>query len=268
MTKMLRRRWTSISLGAALAVLAGAASTDAAECPRKDALGTSRILSVDAKTNPRVGLKSFPQTLPLADREVVLTFDDGPNPPTTSKVLAALAQECVRATFFLIGLHASQHPDMVKRIAREGHTVGHHTYSHPFMARIPFDKARSEIDRGIAAVETALHGVPATTPSTPFFRFPYFEATQGQLDMLQTRGIVVFGADLWASDWNEMTPEQELKLVTERLAASGQGIILFHDPKARTAAIMPAFLRYLRENGYRIVHIVPPGTSQKNADAR
>ena len=268
MTKMLRRRWTSISLGAALAVLAGAASTDAAECPRKDALGTSRILSVDAKTNPRVGLKSFPQTLPLADREVVLTFDDGPNPPTTSKVLAALAQECVRATFFLIGLHASQHPDMVKRIAREGHTVGHHTYSHPFMARIPFDKARSEIDRGIAAVETALHGVPATTPSTPFFRFPYFEATQGQLDMLQTRGIVVFGADLWASDWNEMTPEQELKLVTERLAASGKGIVLFHDPKARTAAIMPAFLRYLRENGYRIVHIVPPGTSQKSADAR
>ena len=59
-----------------------------------------------------------------------------------------------------------------------------------------------------------------------------------------------------------------MKLVTERLAANGKGIVLFHDPKARTAAIMPAFLRYLRENGYRIVHIVPPGASQKNADAR
>ncbi|WP_298241162.1 polysaccharide deacetylase family protein [uncultured Bradyrhizobium sp.] len=257
-----------MSLGAVLAALAGIASTDAAECPRKDALGTFRVLSVDARTTPRVGLKSFPQTLPLADREVVLTFDDGPYPPTTSKVLAALAQECVRATFFLIGLHASQYPDMVKRIAREGHTIGHHTFSHPFMARIPFEKARSEIDRGISAVETALHGVSTTTPSTPFFRFPYFEATQAELDLLQSRGIVVFGADLWASDWNEMTPEQELKLVTERLAASGKGIVLFHDPKARTAAIMPAFLRYLRENGYRIVHIVPSGTSQKNADAR
>lgn len=257
-----------MSLAAALAALAGIAATDAAECPRKDALGTSRILSVDARTTPRVGLKSFPQTLPLADHEVVLTFDDGPNPPTTSKVLAALAQECVRATFFLIGLHASQYPDMVKRIAREGHTIGHHTFSHPFMARIPFDKAKGEIDRGIAAVETALHGSSATTPSTPFFRFPYFEATQAELDLLQSRGIVVFGADLWASDWNEMTPEQELKLVTERLAAAGKGIVLFHDPKARTAAMMPAFLRYLRENGYRIVHIVPSGTSQKNADAR
>ena len=257
-----------MSLAAAIAALAGMASSEAAECPRKDALGTSRILNVEAKTTPRVGLKSFPQTLPLADREVVLTFDDGPNPPTTSKVLAALAQECVRATFFLIGVHASQHPEIVKRIAREGHTIGHHTFSHPFMARIPIDKAKSEIDRGIAAVEMALHGASTTTPSTPFFRFPYFEATQAELDMLQARGIVVFGADLWASDWNEMTPAQELKLVTDRLAATGKGIVLFHDPKARTAAIMPAFLRYLRENGYRIVHIAAPSTAQKSADAR
>lgn len=268
MAKMLRLKWTSMSAGAVLAALTGVASADAAECPRKDALGTSRILSVDAKATPRVGLKSFPQTLALADHEVVLTFDDGPHPPTTSKVLAALAQECVRATFFLIGLHASEHPEMVKRMAREGHTIGHHTFSHPFMARIPFDKAKTEIDRGIAADEMALHGVSTTTPSTPFFRFPYFEATQAQLDLLQSRGIVVFGADLWASDWNEMTPEQELKLVTERLAASGKGIILFHDPKARTAAIMPAFLRYLKENGFRVVHVVSAGTSQKNADAR
>ena len=56
--------------------------------------------------------------------------------------------------------------------------------------------------------------------------------------------------------------------MTERLAESGKGIILFHDPKARTAAMMPAFLRYLKENGYRVVHIVPAGTPQKNADMR
>jgi peptidoglycan/xylan/chitin deacetylase (PgdA/CDA1 family) len=267
MPKMIRLKWTLMSLGAVLAALIGLVPAAAAECPRKDALGTSRVLSVDARTTPRVGLKSFPQTLPLADREVVLTFDDGPYPPTTSKVLAALAQECVRATFFLVGRPASEHPDMVKRIAREGHSIGHHTFSHPFMARIPLEKAKDEIDRGIAADEMALHGVATTTPSTPFFRFPYFESTQAELDLLQARGIVVFGADLWASDWNEMTPEEELKLVTERLAEAGKGIILFHDPKAHTAAMMPAFLRYLRENGYRVVHIVPAAAPQKNADA-
>jgi peptidoglycan/xylan/chitin deacetylase (PgdA/CDA1 family) len=258
---------TSITAGAFLAALAGIVSAEAADCPRKDALGTSRVLSVDATTTPRVGLKSFPQTLPLADHEVVLTFDDGPRPPMTSQVLTALAQECVRATFFLVGRSASEFPDLVKRIAREGHTIGHHTWSHPHMARIPADAAKYEIDRGIASNEMALHGVSTTTPSTPFFRFPYFESTPAQLDLLQSRGIVVFGADLWASDWNDMTPDQELKLITERIAAAGKGIILFHDAQARTAAMMPAFLRYLRENGFRVVHLVPAGTSQKNADA-
>ncbi|SFJ67266.1 polysaccharide deacetylase family protein [Bradyrhizobium sp. Gha] len=268
MAKMQWPKWTSITLGLALAALTAVGSVKAADCPREDALGTSRIVSVDAKTTPRVGLKSFPQTLPLADHEVVLTFDDGPRPKTTSKVLEALAQECVRATFFLVGRSAAEHPEMVKRIAREGHTIGHHTWSHPHMARIPADAARYEIDHGIASDEMALHGVSTSTPSTPFFRFPYFESTPAQLDLLQARGIVVFGADLWASDWNDMTPEQELKLITERITAAGKGIILFHDAQARTAAMMPAFLRYLRENGFHIVHIVPADTSQRNAEAR
>src|SRR6187402_2410301 len=99
------------------------AAAPAADCPRKDALGTSRILAVDPATTPRVGLKSFPQTLPLADHEVVLTFDDGPWPATDRRILAVLAQECVRATFFLIGKPASEHPDLVRRIAAEGHTI-------------------------------------------------------------------------------------------------------------------------------------------------
>ena len=79
-------------------MLAWQAPARADDCPRAGTLGTSRVLSVDAEHFPRVGLKSFPQTLPLRDHEVVLTFDDGPWPPTTPKVLKALARECVRAT--------------------------------------------------------------------------------------------------------------------------------------------------------------------------
>ena len=67
----------------------------------------------------------------------MLTFDDGPWPATTQKVLAALAQECVRATFFLIGKPASEHPELVRRIAAEGHTIGHHTWTHRSLMRIP-----------------------------------------------------------------------------------------------------------------------------------
>jgi peptidoglycan/xylan/chitin deacetylase (PgdA/CDA1 family) len=228
-----------------------------AECPRKGTLGTSRVLAVDAATTPRVGLKSFPQTLPLRDHEVVLTFDDGPWPATTPRVLAALAAECVRATFFLIGKPASEHPELVRRIAAEGHTIGHHTWQHRSLKHIRPDSAREEIDRGIAADEMALHGKATPVPSTPFFRFPGFESTPATLNLLQSRGIVVFGADLWASDWNPMTPGQELKLLIDRLKTAGKGIILLHDTKARTAAMLPDFLRYLRDNGYRVVHLVP-----------
>jgi peptidoglycan/xylan/chitin deacetylase (PgdA/CDA1 family) len=243
-----------------LASLAWVTAAQADQCPRKDALGTSRVLAVDAASYPRVGLKSFPQTLPLEDHEVVLTFDDGPWPPTDSKILAALAQECVRATFFLIGKPASEHPELVRKIASLGHTVGHHTWAHHNLKYMKPDDAEGEINKGIAAVETALHGSANTIPSTPFFRFPYFEMTPQTLDKLQSRGIVVFGADLWASDWNKMAPEQELKLLTDRLKVAGKGIILLHDPKAQTAAMLPAFLRYLRENNYHVVHVVPART--------
>ncbi|MEI9925621.1 MAG: polysaccharide deacetylase family protein [Bradyrhizobium sp.] len=238
-------------------IAAAPAAANAADCPSKDALGTSRILKVDAITTPRVGLKSFPQTLPLADHEVVLTFDDGPWPPTTTRVLAALAHECVQATFFLIGKSASEHPDLVRKIAAGGHNIGHHTWSHRNLKHIELNEAVEEIDRGIAADEKALHGVATTTPSTPFFRFPGFESTPATLDLLQSRGIVVFGADFWASDWNRMTPKQELELITDRLEIARKGIILFHDTKAQTAAMLPGFLRYLRDNGYHVVHLVP-----------
>ena len=233
-------------------------AAQAAECARKDALGTSRVLTVDPATSPRVGLKSFPQTLPLGDHEVVLTFDDGPWPATTSKVLKALADECVHATFFLIGKSASEHPELVRAMAAEGHTVGHHTWSHRNLRHSKPEMAAAEIDKGISAVETALHGTATTTPTTPFFRFPYFDMTPATLGNLEKRGIAVFGADLWASDWNRMTPQQELKLLTERLSVARKGIILLHDPKAQTAAMLPAFLRYLRDNHYRVVHVVAP----------
>jgi peptidoglycan/xylan/chitin deacetylase (PgdA/CDA1 family) len=245
------------ALGAAIAAAMAWSAAQAAECPRKDALGTSRVLGVDAATSPRVGLKSFPQTLPLGDHEVVLTFDDGPWPGTTPKVLAALAHECVLATFFIIGRTASAHPEMVRKIAGLGHTIGHHTFGHPNIRYMKPEAATAEIDKGIAAVEAALHGTASTTPGTPFFRFPYFESTPATLDMLQKRGIAVFGADVWASDWNRMTPQAELKLLTGRLKIAGRGIILLHDPKAQTAAMLPAFLRYLRDNHYRVVHLVP-----------
>jgi peptidoglycan/xylan/chitin deacetylase (PgdA/CDA1 family) len=258
------RKFASAAV-AALVLLAWTTPAPAAQCPRKGTLGTSRILRVDAATYPRVGLKNYPQTLPLRDHEVVLTFDDGPWPPTTPKVLAMLAQQCVRATFFLIGKPASEHPELARRIAAEGHTIGHHTWTHFSLMRMPQANAFDEIDDGISAVEMALHGTATTIPSTPFFRFPGFETTQATLDLLQSRGIVVFGADLWAGDWNKITPRHELRLLIDRLRVARKGIILLHDPKTQTVAMLPAFLRYLRDHHYHIVHVVAAGDDPDGA---
>ena len=247
-------------LGLALLAASGAAAAGA-PCPgNPGALGTERVLAVEASTTPRVGRKHFPATLPLARKEVVLTFDDGPWPGTTDRVLEALRRECVKATFFLLGRNAADHPGLVRREVADGHTVAHHTFSHPLLARLSVAAAEAEIDRGIAAVETAINGRATPTPTTPFFRFPGFASSPALLERLARRGIVVFGADLWASDWNPMSPSDELGLVMGRVNAAGGGILLFHDTKAQTAAMLPAFLRELKRQGYRIVHVVPAAT--------
>jgi len=244
----------------ALAIMLGCSlAAEAATCPRKGTLGTSRLLEVDAASFPQIGLKNFPQTLPLRDHEVALTFDDGPSPPTTPKVLAALKKECVLATFFLIGKPALERPTMVRRIAAEGHSIGHHTWSHFDLSHMSESDAFGEIDDGIAAVEMAERGIATTIPTTPFFRFPGFLSTPATLAMLQSRRIVVFGADFWANDWDHLTPKAELRLLTWRLKTARKGIILLHDTQPATVAILPAFLRYLREHHYRVVHLVPTG---------
>jgi peptidoglycan/xylan/chitin deacetylase (PgdA/CDA1 family) len=226
-------------------------------CPgHPGALGTSRVLAVDARTTPRVGLKQFPRTLPLEPHEVVLTFDDGPWPGTTPKVLDALARECAKATFFVIGSNAAASPALLRRELEEGHTIGTHSWSHPLLSRLTPSEARNEIEHGMKAVNGILGG-KASLDKTPFFRFPGFAATDGLMDWLNGHGVVVFGADLWASDWNRMTPETELALVLRRLDLAGGGILLLHDTKQQTAAMVPALLRELAARSYRLVHVVP-----------
>jgi peptidoglycan/xylan/chitin deacetylase (PgdA/CDA1 family) len=244
----------------AMAVAATSTAANAVPCPgNADALGTARVLAVDAATTPQVGRKQFPQTLPLGPKEVVLTFDDGPWPATTERVLDALRQECVRATFFLIGRNAQARPALAQRELADGHTVGYHSFSHPMLDHMPIAAAQADIEQGMTAVDNALRGPTGRGAAAPFFRFPYFASTPPLLDWLERRRMTVFGADLWASDWNRMTPDQELGLILGRVEATNGGIVLFHDTKAQTAAMLPAFLRALKSRGFAIVDVVDAG---------
>jgi peptidoglycan/xylan/chitin deacetylase (PgdA/CDA1 family) len=170
--------------------------------------------------------------------------------------LDALAAECTHATFFIVGQRVRENPDIARRVRDAGHTIAYHSMTHPTMTHLTFEKAQDNIARGIAAVDEALGpGVAA-----PFFRFPGFADTPELVSWLGERDFGAFGTDLWASDWNPMTPEAQLRLILSRLERRGRGILLFHDTKKQTAAMLPRFLRELKARGYRVVALVPgPG---------
>ncbi len=235
---------------------AGAAS--AAGCG-PNVLGVSRSLKLSAQGGFAIGLKTYPRTLALADHEVVLTFDDGPAAGATDKVLDALAEECVKATFFLIGRNAEALPGLVRREVAEGHTVAHHTFSHPAatMRRLSETAAKDDIDKGFAADDKAAYGSAGSEPRVKFFRFPGFADTPALDAWLASRNIGIFGADVWASDWLPMSSKTELALVLSRLEQTKGGILLMHDIKAQTAAMLPDLLHELKQRGFHIVHIEP-----------
>ena len=226
---------------------------------------SGRTIAIDTSKPVHIGWKSYPETLDLADHEVVLTFDDGPSPATTPAVLEALRHECVKATFFLIGRNAAASPSLVRRELAEGHTLGHHSMTHPSVTLRGLDdrSGEREIDEGIAADEKAAYGDTGAAPRMPFFRFPGFADTKHLMDHLDGRHIAVFGTDLWAADWLPMTPDFERRRVIGLLdrAPRHAGIILFHDTHTSTARMLPAFLRDLREKGYKVVDLVPSGTA-------
>jgi peptidoglycan-N-acetylglucosamine deacetylase len=225
-----------------------------------EAIGTGRTMIVDPAALHQVGTEQYAQTLPLRDHEVVLTFDDGPAPLTTEKVLDALAAECASANFFIVGEHARERPDLVRRAYRDGHTVGTHSQTHPDLARMPLDAAEREIEDGIASVQAALG--PRVTPA-PFFRAPYLQATPELERFLGKRGLMQWSADVIPQDWQPLTPEEVVARTLNLLQAKGSGIILMHDVQPHTAAALPMLLRQLKEHGYSIVRALPTDVGTK-----
>jgi len=240
-------------------VAGGCISASAQTCPgSSEALGTSRVLTINPGEFTLLGTIQYKQTLPLKDHEVVITFDDGPLPPYTNSILDTLASQCVKATYFLVGEMAHAYPSVVRRIYNEGHSIGTHSEHHPrAFERLSMRRVEREVDDGINSVTAALGDANALSP---FFRVPGFGSTNAIERFLEGKHLVIWSADVDTDDWwRRSTPEAIVQRAMQRLNARGSGIILMHDIHNKTAMALPILLKELKANGYNVVHVVAAG---------
>ncbi|MFT3730288.1 MAG: polysaccharide deacetylase family protein [Hyphomicrobium sp.] len=215
-------------------------------------LGVSRVVEIDTTGGVEVGGEGASAKHLLNDGEVVLTFDDGPMKSVTRPILKALADQCTKATFFMVGQMALADPDLVKEVAAAGHTVGTHTWSHKNIHAISLQKAQQEIEAAVSTVSKA-----KGTPVAPFFRFPYLNATKQTEAYLKSRNIGAIWIDIDSKDYRTRSPKVVEQNILSQLSRQKKGIILMHDIHSWTAAQLADLLKELHDRNYKVVHFVP-----------
>lgn len=223
-----------------------------ANCANPNALGVARVVQIDTTGGPGFGFEHFKQLDFLRDKEVVLTFDDGPWPVNTPSVLKTLAEECTKAIFFPIGKHATYYPEILKHVAAEGHTIGSHTWSHANLnnKKLTDDQRKDEIEKGFSAVKWALGAAPS-----PFFRFPALQHPPTMVTYLGERNISMWSCDLDSFDFKASTAQKIVDTVMNKLDKNGKGIILMHDFQKHTAEALPEIMKRLKAGGYKVVQV-------------
>lgn len=185
--------------------------------------------------------------LKLQDKEVILSFDDGPIPGRTDKVLAILDQFGVKGAFMMVGEMAEMHPALARKVAVDGNTIGSHTYDHANLSLLDFDAAMAEVIKGELAV------TKATGTDVSFFRFPYLAESHRLRAAIAMRDMVVMDVDIDSKDYFNTTPVSVTQRTMDLLHKRGRGIILMHDIHKRTATMLPTLLSKLEAEGYKVV---------------
>lgn len=217
-----------------------------------DALGTQRVLQLP-REGAAYGGDNQHARLPLAPKEFVLTFDDGPRPGSTERVLQVLKDECAKATFFMNGEPMLQHASLAQRVRSDGHTVAMHGYRHVAFGQLPAQDQLADLDSMQKAHRHVLGGAPAA------WRFPYLAETPELREALKTQALTVMSTDVGIEDWvPDQSPDTLAQRLIERLRQKGGGIVLLHDVQEQTAAALPLMLRRLKEDGWRLVHLQWP----------
>jgi peptidoglycan/xylan/chitin deacetylase (PgdA/CDA1 family) len=251
--------------GLLLAILIGMGTAGAAGCPT-GALGIARTIVVDPNEHVRLGSMQYTESLPLQDREVVLTFDDGPLPPYTDRILDTLASECVKATFFMVGRMVRAYPSLVQRIHADGHTVANHSQNHPFTFNsMTVDQAAREIEDGFASLRAVLDEPQAIAP---FFRIPGLRRQDSVERYLAANGYMTWSVDFVADDWTRISSHEIARRAIARLESRGRGILLLHDIQPATALALPEILHELKARGFKVVHVVPASAERPKTMTR
>jgi peptidoglycan/xylan/chitin deacetylase (PgdA/CDA1 family) len=228
-------------------------------CANPNAMGVARVVEIDTAGGPGFGSQHFKSYDFLRDHEVVLTFDDGPWLGHTQAVLKALADQCLKATFFSIGKHATYYPEILKMVVAAGHTVGSHTWSHADLVAVikkkGLDAAKEEVEKGASAVH-----LMSGAQIAPFFRFPDLRHPPEMLTYLGERNIATFSTDIDSWDFKIKKPDELVKSLMGKVTKAGKGIILMHDFQKVTSIALPQILGQLQKNGFKVVHMVPKGT--------
>ncbi|MFC4597003.1 polysaccharide deacetylase family protein [Cohnella hongkongensis] len=184
-------------------------------------------------------------------RKVSLTFDDVPDPRYTPKVLDILKRKDVRASFFVVGTRARKYPELVKRIHREGHDIGNHSYNHPDFSRLSLAKVQDQIMRAEQVIASTVGFRPRLV------RPPYGEIVPSQLEWAKKRGYTFVNWDVDSSDWRQISADQVFRNVTR--AVRPGSVILMHagggsgQSLAGTVEALPRIIDWLRANDYEPV---------------
>lgn len=194
---------------------------------------------------------AFVLSAPRGTRKVALTFDDVPDPRYTPLVLNVLRREKVHATFFVVGSRARKHPATVRRIRREGHAIGNHSYNHPDFSELSLRQMQDQIRR----TEQALRDTVGFSPR--LIRPPYGEIKPSQLDWARRNGYTVVNWDVDSSDWRQLSSTRVFANVTKAVrpgsiillhAGGGEGQNLFG-----TVNSLPKLIAWLRSHDYEPV---------------
>ncbi|MGI5205540.1 bifunctional polysaccharide deacetylase/glycosyltransferase family 2 protein [Spirillospora sp. CA-108201] len=255
-----RGHWILLSLGglvlAVLLLMDGFASGAVGEAPRADPGHAGPAPSRVTAGGPVVNLSGgAPESRRMPAKTIALTFDDGPDPEWTPRILDVLRRRGARATFFTVGSHVAREPALTRRILREGHEIGSHTYTHADLAAAPRWRARLEMD----LTQRALAG--AAGVHTRLMRMPYSSRPDGltapewrAAERAGGDGYVVVLTDRDTEDWARPGTET---IVQRALAAGARGegaVVMLHDSggdRSETVAAVARILDRLQPQGYR-----------------